>query len=274
MFSVSATASANNIGGSQAEKDTPEQHLIKAREAYQAKNYSLVKKRLKQALSLNGEMPEAHVLLGLTARAEGDSKEAIKSLDKAIKLRPNFPDAHYILALFLFEINDRARALEEAELAIAQGASFLNAFYLRGQIYLAYRKSQEALKSFEEGLRLGTAKDEMLPRLREQYEALKGWIEFTAVKRDTSYKRPKLLNNPFPAYTEWARQEGVEGTVRLAVLIDDKGKVTSSLIFLGLGYGLDEQAVKAASKFKFEPATVDGKPISFWQMVEVEFRLR
>jgi TonB family protein len=60
----------------------------------------------------------------------------------------------------------------------------------------------------------------------------------------------------------------------MAVLISEEGKVISTIVLLGLGYGLDEEAAKAAGQLRFKPATRNGQPISFWQMVEVEFNLR
>jgi TonB family protein len=89
-------------------------------------------------------------------------------------------------------------------------------------------------------------------------------------------KRPKLLNNPSPKYTEEARRNMVEGKVRVRVLIGKDGLVKQVRITEGIpdDLGLNEQAIKAAFKLKFEPAIKDGQPVSFWQSVEVEFKLK
>ena len=40
-----------------------------------------------------------------------------------------------------------------------------------------------------------------------------------------------------------------------------------------LGYGLDEEAVRAVGSWRFKPATdASGKPVPVWTMVEVTFR--
>ena len=40
-----------------------------------------------------------------------------------------------------------------------------------------------------------------------------------------------------------------------------------------LGMGLDEKAIEAVRKWKFEPAMKDGKPVAVQISVEVNFRL-
>ena len=44
-------------------------------------------------------------------------------------------------------------------------------------------------------------------------------------------------------------------------------------VLRGIGKGLDEKAVEAVTKWKFEPATKDGKPVAVVINVEVNFRL-
>ena len=86
--------------------------------------------------------------------------------------------------------------------------------------------------------------------------------------------RPKLLNNPKPHYPSTAHKNGVQGSVIARVLIGTDGKVKQVRITRGLPDGLDEEAIKAAFKMKFEPAKRDGQPVSFWQSVTIEFNLR
>jgi TonB family protein len=60
----------------------------------------------------------------------------------------------------------------------------------------------------------------------------------------------------------------------MVVLVDEQGKVSSVVVFIPLGFGLDEQAAKAARQMRFTPASKGGRPVSFWQRIEVEFGLR
>lgn len=51
LLAPSAATVAQSKDARSAEKNTPGQHLLKAREAYEARKYSLVKDELKRALS-------------------------------------------------------------------------------------------------------------------------------------------------------------------------------------------------------------------------------
>jgi TonB family protein len=89
-------------------------------------------------------------------------------------------------------------------------------------------------------------------------------------KRDV--KRPRLLNNPRANYTRLAAANKVEGLVRVRVLIGEDGLVKQVIVIRGLPDGLNEEAVRAALLMKFEPAIIDGKPLKYWQAVDVEFK--
>ncbi|PYV33916.1 MAG: hypothetical protein DMG22_08150 [Acidobacteria bacterium] len=49
--------------------------------------------------------------------------------------------------------------------------------------------------------------------------------------------------------------------------------VTDARVVKGLGYGLDEEAVKIAKTWKFKPATQGNKPVPLSLMAVVSFRL-
>lgn len=85
--------------------------------------------------------------------------------------------------------------------------------------------------------------------------------------------KAKFISGRDPEYTDSARQARIEGTVILTLSINEKGKVTAVKVQNGLDKGLDQNAVKAAKKWKFEPAMVDGKPVESEINVSVDFRL-
>jgi TonB family protein len=51
------------------------------------------------------------------------------------------------------------------------------------------------------------------------------------------------------------------------------GKVSFAHVSQPLGYGLDEEAIKAVKKWKFNPANVSGQPVTVRISVNVAFRL-
>jgi protein TonB len=84
---------------------------------------------------------------------------------------------------------------------------------------------------------------------------------------------PTLLFSPEPEYSEEARKAKFQGTVRLALIVDEHGNPAQIRIITPLGLGLDQKAIEAVYKWKFKPGTKDGKPVAVQASVEVNFRL-
>lgn len=76
-----------------------------------------------------------------------------------------------------------------------------------------------------------------------------------------------------PDYTRAALRAGVEGQVVVLLTIDEAGRVVDAKLVSGLGYGLDEVALEAVRKWRYRPATLDGKPIRTTQREKVRFVL-
>jgi protein TonB len=85
--------------------------------------------------------------------------------------------------------------------------------------------------------------------------------------------KPKPLGAVQPAYTEAARSAGVEGKVRVQLTVDETGAVSAASVMSGLGYGLDEAAVAAAKRMKFNPGTRCGRPVASRFVVSMRFAL-
>jgi TonB family protein len=91
-----------------------------------------------------------------------------------------------------------------------------------------------------------------------------------AIKVDT---RPIPINRPRPNYTDLARNNRVQGVVRVRALIGADGTVKDVRFLSHLPDGLDEEAAKAVLHMRFKPATKAGQPVAFWVTLEVEFNL-
>lgn len=74
-----------------------------------------------------------------------------------------------------------------------------------------------------------------------------------------------------PGYTDTARQAGIKGTVRLAVVFGADGKIQGVLPLATLGYGLDERAIAAAWTLEFVLQKVNGIPVPTVRIVEYSF---
>jgi TonB family protein len=82
-----------------------------------------------------------------------------------------------------------------------------------------------------------------------------------------------LLSKPVPSYTTEARQRKIEGDVELEVEFSATGQVHVLRVVQGLGYGLDEAAVRAAEKIRFAPARRDGQAVDAEGRLKIIFRL-
>lgn len=84
----------------------------------------------------------------------------------------------------------------------------------------------------------------------------------------------KCLYCPDPEYTDEARQEKLQGSVTLRVLVTKEGRTGQVKILKGLGLGLDERAIAAVRSWRFQPARDANKnAIAEWVTVETTYRL-
>ena len=86
--------------------------------------------------------------------------------------------------------------------------------------------------------------------------------------------KPEKLNAPQPLYTEIARKARIQGVVIVQAIIDKEGNVTNARVLKGLPMGLDQAAIEAIKKWKFSPATLNGKPVSVYYNLTVNFSLQ
>jgi TonB family protein len=86
--------------------------------------------------------------------------------------------------------------------------------------------------------------------------------------------RAVIKAKPTPGYPGGARGYGVQGRVKLRIILGSDGKVGDDIEVLeGLSHGVTEEAIKAARRIKFEPARKDGRPVSQYVTVVYHFHL-
>lgn len=83
----------------------------------------------------------------------------------------------------------------------------------------------------------------------------------------------EILFKPRPDYTEEARRARVEGDVLLEVLFTASGNLRVQRVVRGLGHGLDQNAIDAAAKIRFRPATEDGRAVDTVATVRISFQI-
>ena len=76
-----------------------------------------------------------------------------------------------------------------------------------------------------------------------------------------------------PQYTDMARLAHLQGVVLLQTTIDEQGNVIDVHVLKALKMGLDREAVKAVTQWKFTPATLNGRPVKVYFNLTVLFEV-
>ena len=83
---------------------------------------------------------------------------------------------------------------------------------------------------------------------------------------------PVFVRQLKPIYPDLAARSEVVATVEVLALFQPDGTVREVEIKRWAGYGLDESAVSTVRQLSFQPATRDGRPVSFRGLVRYNFR--
>lgn len=83
---------------------------------------------------------------------------------------------------------------------------------------------------------------------------------------------PVIVKEVKPHYPEMAAASGIEADVVLLVFINESGNVEHVIVQSSSGFqSMDDEAVEAARKCKFEPALQNDRPVGVWYSIVMEF---
>jgi TonB family protein len=85
---------------------------------------------------------------------------------------------------------------------------------------------------------------------------------------------PRVILEVKPTYTNDALLHKVQGTVVLEVVVTYKGHPSQIRVVHSLDPELDEQAVKAAAEWRFEPGRLAGTPVDVLVTIQLDFWIR
>jgi protein TonB len=133
------------------------------------------------------------------------------------------------------------------------------------------------------------ANGEMEPALEENSSELPGGENSLGANLAESSKQPaapqapvatggdvkpaRLISSAPPSYPALARAQHTAGDVRIDALIDATGRVTTMKVVSGPAL-LHQAAMDALRRWKYEAATLDGKPVAMHLTVTIQFRLQ
>ncbi|MFH1176068.1 MAG: energy transducer TonB [Acidobacteriota bacterium] len=98
--------------------------------------------------------------------------------------------------------------------------------------------------------------------------------EPTTVRAGATIERPRAIVTPGP---DWAKLVGIRtraGKVVLKLLVNRDGSVGEVRVVRSTDPALDAACREAASRWRFEPAKVNGEPVAAWDTVTIAFSPR
>jgi protein TonB len=94
------------------------------------------------------------------------------------------------------------------------------------------------------------------------------------VEETPVYWKLKPLETRAPVYPPRCLRMGIEGKVRVRVLVGENGRPQEVTVGQSSGESaLDEAAIEAVRQWRFEPARRNGVPVRAWAVVPIEFKL-
>lgn len=223
--------------------------------------------------------------------------QAQSEIGKALKLDPNIAGAYYIRGVANLWEGKLDSAMSDAERVVQIDPASDTGYTLKSDTLVATlgkridggstaRQEVDLLGQAVDTLTLGAGaipKGQGSRKIDEELEAMKAFhAYFSREVPDPTVPKPepdpgvtplKILSKQKASYTDSARQAGVQGTITMAVLFGASGRIEHTLLIKRLGYGLDEQALKAARGMRFEPKKKDGTAVSTVRLVSFSFNI-
>ncbi len=97
-----------------------------------------------------------------------------------------------------------------------------------------------------------------------------------AYKPGNGVETPRLIREVKPQYTAQAMRAKIQGEVVLECIVMPDGSVGNVRVLRSLdaAFGLDQEAIKAARQWRFQPGTRQGQPVPVLVTIAIAFTLR
>jgi TonB family protein len=142
-----------------------------------------------------------------------------------------------------------------------------------GSLTQVFRLRAQPVQTFGERPKTAISEQEA-----EKIDAAKAYLAAEAgspgpSKVGNGVSAPVPLNFVEAEFSDEARRKHIEGVCLVTLIVDTHGNPVNLRVVRALGYGLDEEALKAVRKYHFKPAMKAGVPVPVMITVEVNFRL-
>jgi len=260
-------------------------------------NFEGARKALLNANEYSGSQPHILTALAWAHLRLGDRSKAARYAREATDLDKNNAEAHYVFAVAALPGQNYKIVHARATSAIEADPNLWAAYRVRALALIGSFAQQQTIV-IKDPLSRGELLTEAARDLETYIEKLPGadhgsfgpgylrslkyfasYYSELGRKEEidkTSGNAPirttyKVTEKPLASYTSRARDARIGGNIRLVAQLRSDGRVGHILLLTSLGYGLDEEATRAASKIRFEPATDNGVPVDVVVTVDYGF---
>ena len=261
-------------------------HEIMGYIAYRQLDFDETRKWCQEAIKLDPGNFMAHYLFGVASIRKGTPDKASQaaaeeSLRTVIKLNPSFAQGYDALAMFY---TTRATNLTEARVLIDKAVEIgpgVPEFRInQSQVLMSLNRTKEAAETLQLALKMSHTPEQVAAvekllatlqtynadRVKMQAQNKTVWSaqskSASAVAGAPPAKSPPHpIYSPNVEYTQEARTTKFEGDCILSLVVGADGNPSNVVVTKKIGMGMDERAVETVSRWKFEPAHRNGKPV-------------
>jgi len=187
--------------------------------------FAEAKKFAEQALSIDNQLPDAHLSLAMANLFDWRWDEAYQSFQSALELNPNNADAHHYFAYYMMAINNTRKAVIETEKALELDPLSLAINSFLGDMYINAGLISDAIEQYKKTLELDNT-------FRPALNGL-GWAYFFSGNIDESLKIFKRL--------EEFNGDGFRSIAAVGFILAKSGKTEEALQCLNKIKSLEEK---------------------------------
>lgn len=234
----------------------------------------------RHAVWADRKLAAAHYVLGLVHQRGRAPLDAFERANEAIRLDASLAGAYLLKSLALTHLAaDKHTEAESFSDRMNNIPPLSRAEQRRGKYAEIITNLAEATASLETYLKIETADERAtwqgqlaaLKVFSESFETKGRALEQRIWPHSELTTKVKFRDLPEPSYPKAAKEAGVYGSVLLWAVFGSDGKVGDILVLRGLPHGVTEETINTARRIKYEPAAVNGRPVSTTLTIEYNF---
>jgi len=261
--------------------------------AYRQHDFEEARRWCQEAIKLDPNSFVAHYFFAAASIRKGTPDKASQaaaeeSLRAAIRINPSFAPAYDALAIFY---SSRGVNLTEAydliEKAVQLGPGVPEIRIDEAQVLANMNRTKEAIEILQLGAKMSHTPEQVAAAQNILENIRKVDTERAKLRAQNKAAVPTRIGAPAPAgdtpprpldskeieYTEEARAAKFQGTCVVQMIVGVDGKASDIIVTKKVGYGMDERAVAAVGRWKFEPGRHNGKPVPSRLSLSLDFKL-